>query len=245
MRSGGSAARSSGVSERAGGQGRPVLPAAGRSASVTVLSGMSEVHVLRRTQEQRTAETRAALFEAAVTTISRLGYNRASNAEIADEAGVSRGAITHHFATRAAFIAEVVKWVFDQEVAAYREIQRERQIGARVSDWPEISWEVLSRPSGIAVLEIFVASRSDPELASLIKPAQNAIEEAAATAFFDRIGATVRDPAAIRLVVWAVRGMALGRDFIDDPDSMQASVDLLSSMFERLSPSGRLEELVG
>ncbi|KAK0331122.1 hypothetical protein LTR94_030146, partial [Friedmanniomyces endolithicus] len=109
----------------------------------------------RRTQEQRTAETRTALFGAAVRAISRLGYTRASK---------------HHFATRAAFIAEVVRWVFEQEVVAYRELQQEWGSGSRVSDWPRISWEVLSRPSGVAVLEIFVASRSDPELAALIKP---------------------------------------------------------------------------
>lgn len=206
---------------------------------------MVEGKAPRRTQEQRTAETRTALFAAAVRAISRLGYARASNAEIADEAGVSRGAITHHFSTRAAFIAEVVRWVFDQEVLAYQDLQREWGTGSRVSDWPEISWEVLSRPSGTAVLEIFVASRSDPELAALIKPVQAAIEQHAATAFLDRLGAKVHDTVAIRLVVWAMRGMSLGRDFIDDPEAMRESVQLLSSMFERLAPGGTLEEVIG
>jgi len=154
---------------------------------------MSGTKIQRRTQEQRTADTRAALFEAAVRAISRLGYTRASNAVIADEAGVSRGAITHHFASRAAFIADVVRWVFDAEVIAYRELQSERQIGSRVSDWPRISWEVLSRPSGVAVLEIFVASRSDPDLAALIKPVQTAIEELAAKDFRERLGTKVAD----------------------------------------------------
>ena len=206
---------------------------------------MNETKVVRRTQEQRTAETRGALFEAAVRAISRLGYSRASNAEIADEAGVSRGAITHHFTTRAAFIAEVVRWVFQQEVVAYQDLQREWGTGSRVSDWPQISWEVLSRPSGVAVLEIFVASRSDPELAALIKPVQAEIEELAVTAFLDRLGAKVRDTTAIRLVVWAMHGMSIGRDFIDDPNAMRDSVILLSNMLERLAPNGTLEELLG
>jgi AcrR family transcriptional regulator len=201
---------------------------------------MSETKVVRRTQEQRTAETRGALFEAAVRAISRLGYSRASNAEIADEAGVSRGAITHHFT-----IAEVVRWVFQQEVVAYQDLQREWGTGSRVSDWPQISWEVLSRPSGVAVLEIFVASRSDPELAALIKPVQAEIEELAVTAFLDRLGAKVRDTTAIRLVVWAMHGMSIGRNFIDDPNAMRDSVILLSNMLERLAPNGTLEELLG
>lgn len=198
----------------------------------------------RRTQEQRTAETRTALFEAAVRAISRLGYTRASNAEIADEAGISRGAITHHFATRAAFIAEVVRWVFDQEVVAYRELQQEWGSGSRVSDWPRISWEVLSRPSGVAVLEIFVASRSDPELAALIKPVQSAIEQLAATAFLDRLGATTDDTTAIRLVVWAMRGLSLGREFVEDPEQIRDAVDLLTNLLERAAPNGTVEELV-
>lgn len=205
---------------------------------------MGETKTRRRTQEQRTAETRTALFEAAVRAISRLGYSRASNAEIADEAGVSRGAITHHFATRAAFIAEVVRWVFEQEVVAYQELQREWDTGSRVSDWPRISWEVLSRPSGIAVLEIFVASRSDPELAALIKPVQTAIEQLAATAFLERLGAKKHDTAAIRLVVWAMRGLSLGREFVDDPDQITDAVDLLASLLERAAPNGSVEELL-
>lgn len=205
---------------------------------------MGAIKTPRRTQEQRTAETRTALFEAAVRAISRLGYTRASNAEIADEAGISRGAITHHFATRAAFIAEVVRWVFDQEVVAYRELQQEWGSGSRVSDWPRISWEVLSRPSGVAVLEIFVASRSDPELAALIKPVQSAIEQLAATAFLDRLGATTHDTTAIRLVVWAMRGLSLGREFVEDPEQIRDAVDLLTNLLERAAPNGTVEELV-
>lgn len=205
---------------------------------------MGKAKTPRRTQEQRTAETRTALFEAAVRAISRLGYTRASNAEIADEAGISRGAITHHFSTRAVFIAEVVRWVFEQEVIAYRELQRDWGVGSRVSDWPRISWEVLSRPSGVAVLEIFVASRSDPELAALIKPAQTAIEELAATAFLERLGAKQHDTAAIRLVVWAMRGLSLGREFIEDPEQIREAVDLLAKLLENAAPNGTMDELL-
>ena len=113
-----------------------------------------------------------------------------------------------------------------------------------VSDWPRISWEVLSRPSGIAVLEIFVASRSDPDLAALIKPVQTAIEELAARAFRERLGTSVADNSAIRLVVWAMRGMSLGREFIDDPEAMLESVDLLASLLDRAAPDGTIEELL-
>lgn len=197
----------------------------------------------RRTQEQRTADTRAALFAAAVTTIDRLGYAAANNALIADEAGISRGAITHHFGTRAAFMAEVVQWVFEQETAAFQSMVADGKAGWRISDWPGLLWEVFSRPSGVAVLEILVASRSDADLARLTKPMQSTIERLGAANFLHRSDATAADMAAIRLVVWAIRGMTMGRAFIDGPGDMEDAVALLSRILGRAAPTESFREL--
>jgi AcrR family transcriptional regulator len=51
----------------------------------------------RRTQEERTAETKARLKEATLEILLDRGYARASTLDIADRAGVSRGALTHDF----------------------------------------------------------------------------------------------------------------------------------------------------
>ena len=198
---------------------------------------------VRRTQEQRTAGTRAALFAAAVRVIDRVGYAAANNASIAEEAGISRGSITHHFATRPAFMAEVVKWVFDEETATFRELTQDRR-DMRIEDWPGLLWEVLSRPSGVAVLEILVASRSDPELAALTKPMQAEVERAGAANFLHRFEASEPDMAAIRLVVWAIRGMTMGRAFIAGPGDMADAVALLSRMLARIAPNGTMAELL-
>ncbi|WP_375248967.1 TetR/AcrR family transcriptional regulator [Sphingomonas sp.] len=197
----------------------------------------------RRTQEERTASTRQALFEAAVRTIDRLGYAGANNATIADDAGISRGAITHHFSTRAAFMAEVVHWVFDQETRLFRDLMKQRHVGARVSDWPALLWDVFSRPSGVAVFEILVASRSDPELAALVLPMQEKIEKTGASNFMHMVGEGDSNMAAIRLVVWAIRGMTVGRSFINDPEGMDQAVGVLSRLLERAVPSGRFADL--
>lgn len=198
---------------------------------------------VRRTQEQRTAETRAALFAAAVTVIDRLGFAGANNATIADEAGVSRGAITHHFTTRAAFMAEVVRWVFDRETRIFRDLIEQDHVGRRASDWPALLWDVFSRPSGVAVLEILVASRSDPELAALVLPMQSEVERTGAANFLLMMGGKELDMAPIRLVVWAIRGMTMGRTFISDPEGMEEAVALLSRLIEKAVPSGKYEDL--
>lgn len=200
--------------------------------------------VVRRTQEQRTAETRAALFAAAVRIIDRVGYSAASNAMIAEEAGISRGSITHHFSTRAMFMADVVKWVFDEETVIFRDLAAHAGKGARIDEWPGLLWEVLSHPSGVAVLEILVASRSDPELAALTKPMQAEVERTGAANFLHRSDITEPDMAAIRLVVWAIRGMTLGRAFIAGPGQMTDALALLSRIIAKVAPNGTFEELL-
>ncbi|WP_294190704.1 TetR/AcrR family transcriptional regulator [uncultured Sphingomonas sp.] len=199
---------------------------------------------LRRTQEQRTADTRAALFEAAVVMIDRHGYAGANNASIADQAGVSRGAITHHFTTRAAFMAEVVRWVFEQEIAHYTRLAGERPGALRASDWPQILWEVFSRPSGVAVMEILVASRSDADLAELTRPMQLEIERRGAQNYFHHAEVTAAEMAVIRMSVWAVRGMTMGRSFTDGPGSMEDAVALLGQVLGRAAPTGSIRQLV-
>lgn len=203
---------------------------------------MEQERPVRRTQVQRTAETRAALFEAAVRVIDRVGYSAANNASIADEAGISRGAITHHFGTRAAFMAEIVRWVFDQETEFFRGIATEGK-GARAADWPALLWKVFSKPSGVAVLEILVASRSDAELAELTKPTQLAIERLGAANFLHHVDVSAAEMAVIRLVVWAIRGMTMGRAFIEGPGDMEDAVALLCRIIERAAPGGTFDEL--
>lgn len=57
---------------------------------------------------------RAQILEAAEQTVARLGYARTSLARIAETAGISKGVITYHFATKDAILRLVVTRFFDQ-----------------------------------------------------------------------------------------------------------------------------------
>ena len=61
---------------------------------------MSATRRTRRTQAERTEETRARILVAAVHVLSTRGYAGFRTAEVATQAGVSRGALTHHFPSR-------------------------------------------------------------------------------------------------------------------------------------------------
>lgn len=64
---------------------------------------------VRQTQEQRRSQTRRALVSAARTLFAEQGYAGTSTPEIVAAAGVTRGALYHHFADKEALFAAVVE----------------------------------------------------------------------------------------------------------------------------------------
>jgi AcrR family transcriptional regulator len=68
----------------------------------------------RRTQAERTEETRTRILKAAANLIRRRGYARFRTAEVAAEAGLSRGAQLHHFPTKDTLVVATLEYVFEQ-----------------------------------------------------------------------------------------------------------------------------------
>jgi len=74
-------------------------------------------------QQERSAETRQLILQAARELFARSGYQAAGVAEICRAAGVSKGAFYHHFASKqAVFLALLDQWLdgVEQALAALR-----------------------------------------------------------------------------------------------------------------------------
>src|SRR5258708_25223393 len=74
----------------------------------------------RRTQAERTEETRTRILKAASELIRRRGYARFRTADVAAEAGLSRGAQLHHFPTKDSLVVATLEYVFHQSQALSR-----------------------------------------------------------------------------------------------------------------------------
>ncbi len=125
----------------------------------------------RVTQQERTESSRRKLVEAAVECISKEGFRAATLAAIADRAGVSRGLINYQFEDKNDLMAEVMRYRFERNAAAYdRTLSDIADPVVRVDRLVDTLIENNKRPEHMAYLEIVVAARSDPALAERIAP---------------------------------------------------------------------------
>lgn len=196
----------------------------------------------RRTQAERSAGTRDALLAAAIEALHEQGYAATSTMLVAEKAGVSRGAMLHQFRTKADLMTFVVEEVFEEELGRYTDI-----LGSiadpkeRLLAYPGAAWDILSRPSGVAVLEIFQGSRSDPQLCEMLAPVQARIEEKALEFIHLSAPGDVRGAKALmRLVVWAVRGLSIAQVLTPNSGEVKDSVKVLKRLMAAGLETGAL-----
>ncbi|MGA2393463.1 MAG: TetR/AcrR family transcriptional regulator [Candidatus Lustribacter sp.] len=169
---------------------------------------------MRRSQEQRSAETRERLLVAAIDCIGRSGYVDATTTLIAQRAKVSRGALQHHFASKADLIVAVIDRVADElnlrfDVAALTAEPLERRVAAIVDRY----WDVFMGPSFRAVLSISLSVAGEPALARRLTAVLDRTRESYGAVWhelFRDAGRTDEELAATRrLVMSAARGFGV------------------------------------
>ena len=116
----------------------------------------------RRTQAERSATMRARLLDATIDCLFHLGYARTTTTEIADRAGVSRGAQLHHFPTKSELVITAVEHLFQRRREEFvRAMARLPVREDRAAAAIDLLWTMVSGPTFYAWLELTVAARSD------------------------------------------------------------------------------------
>jgi AcrR family transcriptional regulator len=91
--------------------GAPKAPASRQKLRSRRDSTAEPKYAPRRTQAERTETTRKQLLEAAVKLIRKNGFGGLRTIEVADLAGVSRGALMHHFPSKHELVVAVLNYV--------------------------------------------------------------------------------------------------------------------------------------
>lgn len=109
----------------------------------------------------------------------------------------------------------------------------------RVLQYPLAAWKVLSRPAGVAVLEILQGSRNDKALARKLAPVQAGIELMARALLQQQLHRNP-SPALMHLVVGAVRGLSIAQVIAPGSDDGIAAVKLLQQLIQAGTETGVL-----
>jgi AcrR family transcriptional regulator len=189
----------------------------------------------RRTQAERSALTRGQLLDATVECLSALGYARTTTTEIAERAGVSRGAQLHHFPTKAELVITAVGHLFDRRHAEFVDAIGRLPAGApRTTAAIDLLWRMVSGPTFYAWLEITVAARTDPELRAPVAALTARFMETVRKTFADLFPAPAdTNPlydVAPFFVFALMDGLALEKIVTDDPDRIRSVLDALKSL---------------
>lgn len=181
-------------------------------------------------QEERSAETRRRLMEAAVECLYERGYARTTTTEIASRAGVSRGAQLHHFPTKDELVVSALEYLFDLRVSESRNLAAEIPPGSpdqRLRWLIDLNWRIFKGPAFYAWLELVVASRTDDALREPVRSASERLMERVARGFAEILdwpserGAALQE--LIGLVFGQLEALALERvlDCAADKDRLE------------------------
>jgi AcrR family transcriptional regulator len=111
---------------------------------------------VRRTQAERTAETRRRILDAVVESIAEVGFQRTTASEIVRRAGVTWGAAQHHFGAKGGILEAVLEDTFERFEAKVGDIPADAPLAERVSLFVNRAWEHFSSPHYQSTFEILL-----------------------------------------------------------------------------------------
>jgi AcrR family transcriptional regulator len=199
----------------------------------------------RRTQAERSATTRAQLLDATLRCLEDLGYARTTTTEIAQRAGVSRGAQLHHFPTKVELVTQAVEHLFERRHAEFVGAFERLPAGVgRLEAAIDLLWSMVKGPAFLAWLELAVAARTDRELAGPVAELTERFMATVDSTFRRLFPSNAPNPfseIAPRFAFALLDGLALERLHNPDDAAAERIVDVLKRLAGLMIPQMRGE----
>ncbi|MGB0621427.1 MAG: TetR/AcrR family transcriptional regulator [Myxococcota bacterium] len=199
------------------------------SAEISV-SGAPTPPRARRTQDERTAETRTRVLDAAIDCLIDEGYAGTTTKRIAERTGISRGAQQHHFPKRHDLVIQAMTHLANRRLAELRaDAQRLTDVEDRVERLLDLLQQSVTGPLFFASLELWVAARTDPALHEALFVAERELGRTIGelTAEVSQIAADdERFEDLVDLTIHLLRGMSLQRILREDDSRRRRHFEL-------------------
>jgi AcrR family transcriptional regulator len=131
-----------------------------------------------RTQQQRRDETRRALLDAAVESLIEVGFARTTTLEVQRRANASRGALLHHFPSKAELLVAAVDHLAEMRARELKVLAAELPTGqSRIDAVLELLWQCFSGTFFQVAMELRTAARTDDELRPVLVAAERVLRD--------------------------------------------------------------------
>ncbi|MGW4941833.1 TetR/AcrR family transcriptional regulator [Actinoplanes sp. NPDC004185] len=171
-------------------------------------------------KQDRSRETRRRLLETTIRSLARNGWEVSTVAFIAAEAGISRGAVQHHFRTREALIIAALEHMFDERAALLDALPDPAGSGPdRVHTVVTGLVDAIGGELFRAALQVWTVAAADPELRAAVVPLERHFARGVHRRAVRLLRVDDTDPAVrglIQATLDLARGLALADVLTDD-----------------------------
>jgi AcrR family transcriptional regulator len=197
-------------------------------------------------QAQKSAMTRDKILEAAINCFINLGYTNVTTARVASSAGVSRGAMLHHFPSKTELIQAATEHLHEKLLEDFtsrvRAIPNSLRGKKHRRAGLDAYWEYLSSDLFMAYHELCVAGRTDPELREILDRTTRDFEEhtreSTVALFSDWADRGERFLLAMDVTKFLMEGMAVGQLVSDREERVQRLLNYLGDRLEEIFKEG-------
>jgi AcrR family transcriptional regulator len=186
-------------------------------------------------------------MEATIQCLFELGYHQTSTVMVTKRARVSRGAMLHHFPSKADLMMAAAEHIRDHRRHAHlKGLQRLKTDRGRFLQLINMLWEEFQTPSGVARIELMLGARNDPELGDRFSALNAELEERHKNfvwSLAQRLGVRNRRKidAFVQLYAAAIRGLAIDALRPHAPQDIKGAIALLKetqlALLTTLAPS--------
>jgi len=127
----------------------------------------------------KSRRTRARILQVAMRLFVERGYAAATNAAIAEAAGLTRGAMLYHFANREVLVEAAIAYIDEARADLFEAAAEPPGQGVDAAEHAiDAYWDLLHQPPFVAFAELEAAARSDAMLRQRLAQAQAAFDSA-------------------------------------------------------------------
>jgi len=193
-----------------------------------------------RTQQQRRDETRRALLDAAVESLIEVGFARTTTLEVQRRADVSRGALLHHFPSKAELLVAAVDHLAEMRAKELKVLSSQLPAGnprERTEAVLDLLWQCFSGTFFQVAMELRTAARTDDELRPVLIVAEKQLRERIFAQVRSLFGTPLADTPGLERALDLTLQLMIGAAMSSVLHSEDRRLDLLIEDWKALFPA--------